>query len=162
MKVTGSITTSVPIPPDVSNYDISGILSAWTFFDGVRTISHTNGAFLPSAPPLASTDASGNITFAYLLTFMTPMATSIGETDDTIWVFGSQLVTQSAACLTLGVDGFCSSWTYPADYASSDVAGTWTTEPARPIPTMSSWSVLLLILLLGTVGYVRLRLQIKP
>lgn len=45
MQVTGSITTSSPIPPNSINFDIGTIATSWSFFDGVQTISDADGVF---------------------------------------------------------------------------------------------------------------------
>ena len=87
MRVTASITTSSPIPPNSTNLDISAILTSWSANDGIQTINNTNGVIYPTVPPTDfSTDASGNITAGKFTAIISPIGTVVGDTDDFIWI----------------------------------------------------------------------------
>jgi len=169
MKITGSVTTSVPIPPNSTEYDISGILTSWSFFDGVQTINNTNGTLNPLWPPAITTDSMGNITQGRLFVLVNPIATEVGQLNSYISLdFGTlalddreDLVKKDAECLSV-VNGFCATHTSPHFGYNDMVGGVWVTSdpPSVPIPAMSQWSLMLLALLLGMVGITRIRRQV--
>ena len=162
MRVAGTFTTSAPVPPNSTDYDISGILTSWSFNDGVQTIDNMNGVFHPNPlfPPLVTTDASGNITSTALFFHRVPIATVLGAEDDFVWITSStDIVVVDAPCVNV-IDGYCVSWSSAGpDWAQSLVSGAWVTSdlPSVPIPTMTQWSLMLLALLLGMVGITRIR-----
>jgi hypothetical protein len=164
MRVTGTFTTSTPVPPNSTDYDISGILTSWSFNDGVQTIDNMNGVFHPNPlfPPLVTTDASGNITSTSLFFHRVPIATVLGVEDDFIWIGSFRATATIDAPCVVVTDGYCDGWGIPADWAQSSVTGVWVTSdlPSKPIPTMSQWSLMLLALLLGMVGITRIRRQV--
>ena len=86
MRVTGSFTTSFPIPPNVSNFDISGILTSWSFNDGVQTITNVNGV-IPAPRSDVSTDASGNIIVTFLRFWLSPIGTVVGDVSSYIDIY---------------------------------------------------------------------------
>jgi hypothetical protein len=59
MSVTGSITLSEPLPPDMLSLDLSGSVVAYSFTDGRQTLTHLNSV-VPGGMFVA-TDAAGNI-----------------------------------------------------------------------------------------------------
>lgn len=154
MRITGIITTSVPIPPNSALLDISGILTSWSFNDGVQTINNVNGAFSPFNLPLFTTDGGGNITAVSLAVFATPLGTAVGQTDDIIIFFsGSSSIRGLVGGVCFSVSGgFCNGWS-AADQATAG-GGTWAilTAAPTPVPTMSQWSLILLTMLLGLAG----------
>ena len=167
MSVMGSITTSSPIPPNSVDLDITGILTSWTFSDGVQTISSSNGGSLDPWPPLPfppifSTDALGDITSGNIIVHTDPWAANIGEIDNIIFVVdGLGLVSlgaNNAVCMTVD-NGSCSEYSSINAGQAEGVAGTWSTTPppAAPVPTMSVWGLGILAGLLGLIGFVRRR-----
>jgi len=164
MRMTGIFTTSSPIPPNFAG-DISGIITSWSFSDGVQTINNTNGLFHPNFPPAATTDASGNLTSAKLLIHRVPISTTIGGTEDFIWTSGPiNIAVVDAVCQSVN-DGYCDNWNESSDWASSDVPGIWETyipptTLTTPIPTMAQWALMLMALLLGLIGITRIRRQV--
>lgn len=162
MKITGSITTSIPIPPNSIQHDISGILASWSFFDGVQTINSTNGTLNPLWPPAITTDSMGNITIGRFFFLVTPIATEVGQINSYISLgFGvdgwEDQAKKDAECLVVE-NGFCKGHNSPNFGYGYTVVGVWNTEvAATPIPTMSQQSLILLTLLLGMVGFARLR-----
>lgn len=162
MRVTGTLVTSSPIPPS-SETDISGILTSWSFSDGVQTITSADGELNPNYPPLVATDEHGVITASILVVFSSPLANTIGDTDDYIGVaFGSSIGVVDIVCATV-TDGFCETWTEPeSNYAQSNSDGVWAVSdlPSTSIPTMTQWSLILMVLLLGLVGIARIRRKV--
>lgn len=159
MRVTGTLVTSDPIPPDFSG-DISGMLTSWSFNDGVQTITSADGEFSPNVLPLVLTDEHGVIINSILVFLSSPIATTIGATDEFIGVFvGASLGSTDIACSSVE-NGYCYSWPLlDTDYGVAESYGVWETfiPPPTSIPTMSQWSLMLLALLLGMVGIARIR-----
>jgi hypothetical protein len=79
MRMTGTLTTSIPIPPNSPPFDISPILTSWSFKDGVNTISSSNGESFPGEFPIFGTDAEGNISGYYWVVISSPIGTTIGD-----------------------------------------------------------------------------------
>ena len=127
MQVTGTITTSSPIPPNSGNFDIRPILTSWSFNDGVSTISTPNSDFAPWVIPTVDTDADGNITWSTWAITNTPIATAVDELNDFIYAW----TTYSSAypdsfCLQV-TDGVCDSWAAGESYGRSFGSGVWVT-----------------------------------
>lgn len=163
MKVTGSLTTSSPIPPDSIDFDISTILTAWSFHDGVQTIDSTVGMLHPDIPPLFSTDSTGNVISVIQIVFYAPIASVVGERIDYIYVTPtSDLAVSNGECFEV-TDGVCSNGGPVNDSGQNDTTGVWvTTHNSIPVPTMSQLSLMLLTLMLGMVGFARLRFNARP
>jgi hypothetical protein len=162
MRVTGSITTSSPIPPNSVNIDISGILTSWSFFDGVQTISSVNGVTSPHQPPTAATNASGTIIGVVIHAYSKPVATVVGQPQNYILLIAFQNISRhGSVCANVRPNGFCGAAQF-GDAGVTNTAGVWQTVASTPIPTMSQWSLILLTLLLGMVGFARLRFSSQP
>lgn len=167
MSVTGSITTSSPIPENSVNYDITPLISSWTFFDGLQTISSTNGgsiAYNPNIPlPLAfNTDALGNITFAQIQMHAGPWTETTGSTNNFITVRPEEAEVLIDLECTEVFNGICSLYEVGpgvGGFSSGAIAleGSWETTVAPPIPTISVWGLGILAGLLGLIGFVRHR-----
>jgi hypothetical protein len=161
MRITGIINTSPPIPPNSSSLDISPILTSWSFNDGVSTISSANGIFFKGEIPRFSTDGEGNITGYHWLVISSPVIPAIGDLNDLIMVTETKdSVLSDLVCNSL-TDGFCSDWSLGASHAETSIQGVWATStPSTPVPTLSQWSLMLLALMLGLVGVLRVRRQV--
>lgn len=164
MKITGTVVTSSPVPPNSTDFDITPILTSWSFNDGVNTISSSNGELFPYNDPTFSTDAEGNITDYFFTLVDSPLGTVIGDLNDFIGVVsGSNQAYVDFVCNHVNTGGFCDSWSNGGSYASvSRIQGEWVTSdlPSTPIPTMTQWSLMLLALMLGMVGIARVRRQV--
>lgn len=170
MSVTGSITTSSPIPPNSVNLDITPLITDWAFSDGVQTMSSANGDLLhqfvgPEVPPLSfSTDALGNIISADIIVNL-PQPTALGETLSMIYTVAS-ISTDSgvldAVCIEVS-NGLCIGYNIFEEGLSLGMVssvGTWgpvTLPAASSVPTMSIWGLGLLIALMGVFGFSRRR-----
>jgi len=166
MKVTGSFTTSTPIPPNSSDYDFSAILTSWSLNDGLQTIDNTNGVFSPNRPPSVTTDDTGTITTIRFWGFTPPVSTIVGDTDSYIRLNPPRSIAASGGsqdidCTFLN-NGFCWGWGSTGITAFTRDEGVWVTSdlPSTPIPTMTQWSLMLLALMLGLVGIARIRRQV--
>ncbi len=160
MRVTGTLVTSSPIPPNYEG-DISGILTSWSFYDGVQTIDSSNGELSPGYPPLVSTNEQGVIVESFLAFFLSPIATAVGDTDSYIGViFGISGGVVGAVCLTVS-EGVCDTYQEPTSIGQAGSPGTWEGGVAlTPVPTLTQWSLILLALVLGTLGIARIRRKV--
>ena len=161
MRVTGTLVTSSPIPPNFSG-DISDILTSWSFNDGVQTIDSSNGEFSPEYPPQVVTNEEGLVVDSFLAMFLSPIGTHVGDIDSYIAVgLGTSIGVFGAVCRTVA-DGVCDSWEEPSSFAVAEDPGVWEGSgvPSTPVPTLSQWSLMLLVLMLGMVGIARFRRQV--
>ena len=62
MQVTGHLTTAAPLPPGLVSLDITSLVTAFSFSDGVHTFSSTDAQLIKAKPFITNTDAAGNIT----------------------------------------------------------------------------------------------------
>ena len=135
MQVTGSITTSVPIPPNSIDFDIRTTMTSWTFSDGVQTITSENGVFHPLFSTKFSTDGTGNIFRGDVWVGDDPLGTVIGDKNNIIqtsFTGGIDAGMIQATC-TEPVTNPCTTYSFGPDrgllFSST---GTWTIEePVR-------------------------------
>lgn len=82
MSVTGTFDTATPLPANMPETDIgpdgSGLLTAWSFSDGVNTLTQANSSPYPFSFNVA-TDAEGNITSFSILLLNPQPPNTIGE-----------------------------------------------------------------------------------
>jgi len=142
MRVTGSFTVSVPLAPNLANVDIStsANLLAWTFFDGVNTISNTTpNAYIFPGFFFVSTDTVGNVTSTTDIVvgnFTTSVGTgmnirvnSIGVGDDAPGDYGLN----NDWCMTMNGSA-CSNEMQDTNSSSgvNFTAGAWSTAAPPP------------------------------
>jgi hypothetical protein len=132
MRVTGAFVTSSPIPPNSDDFDINGIVTSWSFNDGVQTINSSNGVIYPFDQFIVSTDELGNISGISIQAFVAPIGTNIGDTDNFIWIslYGTDLADIGAVCGEV-TNGICSSWPFKEN-AFVKGEGVWVTSPGFP------------------------------
>jgi len=164
MRITGTIATNSPIPPNSVDFDISGILTSWSFSDGVQTISDVTGVLHPhpTLVPAFDTDGLGNITGAVFLTLASkPLGTTLLDTDSIIQIHpsggGLDTAYVDAPCVNVS-SGVCRDWNFITNSGQSKVGGVWeTVPPPEPVPTMFARSLILLAFILGLIGLVRVK-----
>jgi len=169
MNVTGTIVTSSPIPPNSVDFDISPILTSWSFNDGMNTISSSNGKLVIYLPRF-STDAQGNIIKYFWA--IANMGVAPVEGDPVEFISSTNDVEIGIAdagftdvlCMDV-IDNVCTSFFVDLPFNNGRVygqEGTWvkTNDPARSVPTLSQWSLILLALMLGMVGIARFRRKV--
>ena len=134
-RVTGSITTSSPIPPNSIDFEIQTIMTSWSFSDGVQTITDAEGVFHPSFATKISTDGAGNITRANIWLGDSPIATELGAKNNIIQTsfstnFDAGLV--QASCTEV-MQGICTGYSFGPDRGLIFAPpGAWTsTMPQR-------------------------------
>ena len=137
--VTGSITTTVAIPPNAIDFDIRPFLASWTFFDGVQEITNLNGVYHPFFSPRFYTDAAGNVTRGDVWVAISPLGTELNAKNDAITTTfsgGADTGFIQGTCNELSEQepiGWCIGYVFGTDkgflYGSS---GTWkTVVPTR-------------------------------
>lgn len=165
MHLTGSITTSLPIPPNSSISLTDPIVTSWSFNDGVQTLNNTNSSNFP--PPFIqsslSTDASGAISFAIINIGETPIPTALGQFGNAISLahnFPSN--TQGIAAGRMGLEctasagGVCTAYNFNGSTSHGATApwgqfnnqlGSWSRSiQAENVPSLSTWGIILLVL----------------
>ena len=110
MRVTGSFTTSTPIPPNSYNFHILDILTSWSFSDGVQTITNLNGVVYSHLPYGFNTDAQGHVTSGWFLTELEPIAAQATDLVSVITIISFQSVGWVDAVCTGITSGFCNSY----------------------------------------------------
>lgn len=81
MQVTGTFVTSAPVGANLTMQDISGLITSYSFTDGVHTFTQSNSAFnspLNGGGFLVTTDPSGNITYVQFVVMSPVPPHSVG------------------------------------------------------------------------------------
>lgn len=154
MSVTASITTSAPIPPNETDYDIAGLITGWSMSDGVNTLQ-APGSILSA---VVDTDNSGHIVGGWVGAFTLPMRTQVGDIQDYILSDSDRPLDQAEndlECIEDDGNGTCTNNT-SAGYGYVEAYGTWTDDvveappppSSTPIPTTSQWALILLSMLI--------------
>jgi len=164
MHQSGSFTTLAPLAAGETNLDISGLITAYDFNDGIThyTSSDANG-FLMTA--LATTDGAGNILTANIT--VAQWRTASHGANDRLSAMGTPVNAQSWSnvyCQTPGPQaGTCTQLQPDASTSEASVStvGTWATSAAVPVPAvvpaLGPWGLPLLGVLMGVAAWVRRR-----
>lgn len=170
MRQSGSFTVAAALAPNLANADIAGLVTSYSFSDGINTYSNTNadnriGFFS------VSTDASGAITAANIFIQKWLSGTSgshaAGDRFSYIW-FGSPLfVSQSVNNTTCGnvstVGDVCISEIggIGSSFAEAPLA-SWApvvAAPPTPVPTLSEWAMIIMASLMALFAIRKMRRQ---
>lgn len=168
MRVTGTVTLVDRLPPNVNLTDVSGLVSAYGFADGVHTIAGTN----PNARMLlfsVQTDPAG-VPFGSQLVLEQWQAAGPHNAGDRLDLIGVAASGSSAGTNVLcpaagapspinGVPDACASPTTSTDSSLATasggawaIAGAGTGSGAAPVPTLAAGLLVLLSTLLGAAG----------
>ena len=82
MSVTGSITTSAPIPPNLTDYNIGGLVTSWSFTDGVNTLQAPGSVLIA----VVNTNDTGDIVGGQIGAYTLPWRTQVGDIQDLITI----------------------------------------------------------------------------
>jgi hypothetical protein len=82
MSVTGSITTSVPIPSNLTDYNIGGLVTSWSFTDGVNTLQAPGSVLIA----VVNTNDTGDIVGGQIGAYTLPWRTQVGDIQDWITI----------------------------------------------------------------------------
>lgn len=162
MAIAGSFTTSSPIPPSSIDFDLRPIVTSWSFSDGVNTQTEANSGLWDLAglfPPIASTDADGNITSIIFMLFNPATPHTVGIVFDQLQIRsdGNTAFAANNLICTVLEDDWCTGFTWDTastpDFPSATAnLGTWQTGPLAPtaappqvtaVPTMTMYSLAL-------------------
>lgn len=169
-RVTGSITTASVLNSSLTLQDISGLVTSWSFSDGVNTIASTDPA-AGAYPILASTDGTGNITAMSLNVYQwqayPPLLNgTASERFNSIAILDSiplNAGTANATCTSLsGSD--CSTFVNGTDSSTAQklASGAWTTSTTQSIPTLSEWGQLIMFALVAGMAALALHRRATP
>ncbi|MES2929846.1 MAG: IPTL-CTERM sorting domain-containing protein [Pseudomonadota bacterium] len=162
MRQTGSFTTAVPLAPNLVNADITGLVQTYSFNDGLTQYS--------SADPenqlrlaFVDTDAAGNIT-AENISFYRWQTANHGISDRLNVLTVNLLGIFNAPCQGMGVSNICDLINSDSSTSMSFTSGgSWVTSALPPaggatsVPTLSEWSLLLMVCLVGGAGWRQVR-----
>jgi hypothetical protein len=173
-NVSGTFTTSGPLPANAINLEVGSLVTAYSFSNGLDVIASSDSAARLNTLRV-STDASGNVTAvnnlqaSLWLSGATPHTP--GDRVSYVFVVGSLgNGMHNASCFTVttgasGVPDTCTSVaasdTSRSQANSAPVSLTPPVVPAGPvaIPTLSQWGTMLMASLLGLFAFLRLRRQ---
>lgn len=165
MNVSGSITTSSPLPPNNGNLDISGLITGFSFNDGLQTIDDSNGFILSTFGPVSVvTDPLGNIdrVIASWIIYPAPEFTSapvsisngiLISNNSASAISNFECMGPSTATAICGTGSQAT--TAQARTPQSSTSTNWSIRaiPSSPtaVPSLNQWGIILLVLLLGFV-----------
>lgn len=130
MSISGSFTTSAPLPASVLELDISTLIPAptWTFTDGVQTITSDEGVFHTGWKPLVSTDSTGNITRADIWVSDAPIASENNQENSYITTRGGGVGALDSGAINARCNNepACTQYLFALDFAFlTGNVGTW-------------------------------------
>lgn len=165
MAASATFTTAAPLAPNLTNANISGQITSFSFSDGVSTFASSD-ANVRLYVAEVSTSATGQITGAFLIVerWQTGTPHSAGDRVDLFALTSLAAAYNNHICLSTGtspasgVADVCTN--IDADSNSSSAFGgavTWI-APAAPvaksIPTVSEWGLIIMSALMGVAGLV--------
>ncbi len=163
MSQNGSFTTAAPLPANAVNLDVSGLMTAFSFSDGLTTYAMGDPNLLLYSANVY-TDASGAILNGYIIFFRwyTPGTHALGDRLDMMQT--GYITGKNGKCNQTPVGSFCGTTDFanPGSYIGNEVTktGTWAVSgdllpPAtlNPVPTLSEWSLILLALMTSAAGW---------
>ncbi len=166
MFISGTITTAAPLPPNLNNQDIVGLITAYSFNDGIRTFNNSNSGIHSTLVDgfSVNTDSAGNITDAFFLIMSTVPENVVNAPVDYIAFGDGYHAYNDMNCLSLSaqVPPLCSGIEFLLNQSSRVVSnvlrvtreqqpGTGTGAVAE-IPTLPQLGLLLLVVCMGAVG----------
>ena len=167
MVVSGSFTTAAPLPPNMPLTEIgpgaaTPLVTSWSFFDGVRTYTHTDSQVLFGLTQhfIVATNASGGIS-DYQIGFMSPTGPhTVGQTMNGV-VFNQTSYSATVALCTAVDNSVCTRIVSDgSNVATGNVRGTWVTSETSPSshPVPATSDAILVLMALG-LGLLALRQQ---
>jgi hypothetical protein len=143
MAVSGTFDTASPLPANMTNLDIgpngSGLVTAWSFFDGVNTFTQVNSAPGAIGSFAVGTDAKGNITSFGIDLESPPPPNAINDVMNTLDINSSgpgfTLVEDAATCTAL-MGNQCNSF-FGSNYAIATVSFAFTPNFTAVPPTIA-------------------------
>ena len=167
-RISGQFTTFAPLAPNLVNQNVFPSVTSYSFADGVDVYSSAN----PNSRVdnfVFSTDASGTITSWNVIIMSWQTGTSPHAAGDRLARFDlisstpdvTENNTPCAAVVTApsGVTDACVVFQPDTSTSFGDALtfGTWSVSLQQPIPTLSKWTMLLLLALMAGVGMRALR-----
>lgn len=144
-RVSGSFTVAAPLPPNLLYSDISGLVIAFSFTDGVATRTEADSVVCEF---IATTDGSGVLLDSRFWLRESGVPLNDPQHNLERYDLGGYIVSQADPCAGGGL----------APYGTTDgytTAGEWTSP--RAVPAAGRGALLGLALLLVTAGAVRLK-----
>lgn len=135
MRVDASVTTIDPLQPDRPYGDVKDLIIAYSFSDGIQTISSARpdalSSFYLSTGPNGEI-ASWDMSVAIVSPAASPLTSTSGSIHTSSYDQMGMGMYQNDTALIYGSDGTGRGW-YDWGYANA-APGTWIKQPASPIP----------------------------
>ena len=158
MRIAGTVVTSAPIGPNLVMQDVSGLITSYSFTDGVHTFTHVNSIInspLNGGGFLVSTDASSNVTYVQVV-IMSPLTPhTVGGLLNYIALGDGQGGYDSMTCAALQ-GSVCSQVSFGASAARA-FALNMAVVLVPGVPVMPVWGVVALTIAIAWLGARTLR-----
>lgn len=164
MRMSGDFSVITALPPNLNNQDITPLLIRYRFNDGINTYLNSGPAKISSFK--VTTDATGTITDTVIDLYQWQTEPNAGGYFNCVEIYGSRLEGHNARiCLTVSGSN-CTSWTNDSSTSIqfTDNPATWlqSSTPPNPIPTLSEWAqMVMMLMMLVTAGRYGRRLKKK-
>jgi hypothetical protein len=152
MRLTGTLTTAVPLPPNMPYSSVEPLATSWSFFDGLVTYTNLNTSDFEGF--FVATDANGDIS-QWGLDNLTPAApNTVGEIIDVVYIAqsgGGAAGGYHATCVAVSGAGVCNAYTALYLGIVEGSSGSWATvrpPAATPAPVADPLALGLLALLM--------------
>lgn len=153
MHVTGSFDISGYLGPNLSNQDITGILTQYSFNNGIDTFTQANS--IPCTFRV-STDSQGNIT-QYVMDLRESPAPAVGNPIKFLDIYNpgwtgadsGNAPSPGSSCASISPNN--RAYTADGDY------GTWVSPQQASIPTLTEWGMIIFFLFTLTAGFTVIR-----
>lgn len=126
MSVTASITTSAPIPPNETGYDVIPLVTNWSMSDGVNNLQNGPDSYFYA---VVDTDSAGHIVGGLIgATYALSVPPLIDDTIDQITIRSNPPANSGADDMLCTADDGeqCTSYDSSASFGWVQSYGTWT------------------------------------
>lgn len=166
-RVTGSFTTASLLPDSMVHQDITALVTSYQFTDGKQTFTEANSSMLTFA---IGTDSRGNPATWAITLWETPITSTFGGSVNVIetffttgesgfsqefgWQDGVCGNTAANVCISAASNG-TNSGSFNA-FTPNQAQGSWQGGRPQLVPTLSWYSLLVLLLCMVSFAYFRL------
>ena len=172
MRLSGTLTLSEPLQPNITNVDVTSRIVRFNFTDGINTFSSSSpGSGVNNLT--VSTDSAGKIQVTpsnfYFLAYRFldgNMQVNVGERLSVIQIGAAQnnngMLQDSlnnGECNSVNSNGGCASVlinSQGSSYASVNDGGTWSTVSTSAIPTLGEWAMIFMASMMAIIGFMRM------
>ncbi len=163
MRITGTLVTSAPLGPNLVMQDITGLITSYSFNDGVHTFTQSNSIInipLNGGGFLVSTDASSTVTYVQVI-IMSPLTPhGVGGLLNYIALGDGQGGYDSMTCVAVE-NSVCGQVSFGATAARA-FAVRMVVVLVPGVPAMPVWGFIALTTLIAWLGGRQLKRRFPP